>query len=328
MDRIAQWPAADREELFVEAAADFGISPAVVEKDFWVCWLLDKLFADNTLADKILLKGGTSLSKVFGLIKRFSEDIDLILDWRELTNEDPYLERSKTKQDRFNKAMLNLARSYIKNTFLARLAELMSGICSARINESAPDIVAVRYPTSFREQYLRAEIQLEMGPLAAWVPNDRYSIIPYAAEVIPNIFQRSSARVRAIKAERTFWEKATILHQEAHRPEGKPQPVRYSRHYYDLAMISHSDIKIRAFEQLPLLRSVVDFKRKFYPSSWAHYELARPGTLRLVPPMHIRRIIQTDYREMQIMIFGEAPAFENAMEDIQELEEEINSLPG
>lgn len=82
MDKIAIGSATDRRDLFLESASRLGMNPAIVEKDFWVCWILRRLFAEPTLKDHIVFKGGTSLSKVYGLIDRFSEDIDLILDWR------------------------------------------------------------------------------------------------------------------------------------------------------------------------------------------------------------------------------------------------------
>ena len=82
MDRVALFTAAQRRELFQETAARLGMSPAVVEKDFWVCWVLKQLFSKRDLKDRMVFKGGTTLSKVFGLIDRFSEDIDLVLDWQ------------------------------------------------------------------------------------------------------------------------------------------------------------------------------------------------------------------------------------------------------
>lgn len=89
MEGIAKWTAADRAELIREASALRGLPTEVMEKDFWVCWVLHRLFRSSGMARKILFKGGTSLSKVFGLIERFSEDVDLILDWREVTDEEP-----------------------------------------------------------------------------------------------------------------------------------------------------------------------------------------------------------------------------------------------
>lgn len=82
MEQVARFSTMQRRELFSEAAARLGMTPAVVEKDFWVTWVLDRLFATPTLAHLLVFKGGTSLSKVYGLIERFSEDVDLILDWR------------------------------------------------------------------------------------------------------------------------------------------------------------------------------------------------------------------------------------------------------
>lgn len=106
MDHVATWPESERADLIREASAIKTLPPEVVENDFWVCWTPYRLFATPDMARKILLKGGTSLSKVFGLIERFSEDVDLILDWTEVTEEDPAANRSVTKQDAFNKALL------------------------------------------------------------------------------------------------------------------------------------------------------------------------------------------------------------------------------
>jgi len=87
----------------------------------------------------------------------------------------------------------------------------------------------------------------------------------FAAECFPNLFDQSKYNVKAILGERTFWEKATILHHEANRPEDSKLPLRYSRHYYDLAMLTLSSIKYAALEQANLLKDVIEFKQKFYP---------------------------------------------------------------
>jgi hypothetical protein len=127
MDKIAIGPAADRRDLFRESASRLGMNPAIVEKDFWVRWMLKRLFAEPSIKDQMVFKGGTSLSKVYGLIDRFSEDIDLILDWRLLgygTEEgsDPYQANvSKTKQSRYNQEMNARAAAYIRGTLLGQL---------------------------------------------------------------------------------------------------------------------------------------------------------------------------------------------------------------
>jgi hypothetical protein len=127
-----------------------------------------------------------------------------------------------------------------------------------------------------------------------------------------------------IRAERTFWEKATILHHEAHRPEGSPQPPRYSRHYYDLAKMAESPVKAAALADMSLLADVVEFKQRFYPRGWARYDLAQPGTFRLVPTGTVLATVETDYRAMANMIFGEVPTLDRVMNNLRGLENEIN----
>ncbi len=327
MDNVVHMSAEKRAELMRETAGRVQLQPNAVEKDFWVVWVLGRLFESALLADKILFKGGTSLSKVFGLIRRFSEDIDLILDWNLVVLEDPNLERSKTMQDRFNKTVPELSRQYIADVFLPEVQRLLVGVCTAEIEAGAPDVIGIRYPSSFESGYLRPEIRLEIGPLALWVPNARYEIRSYAAEAFPELFSCPSCPVNAIKAERTFWEKATILHAESFRPESKPLPLRYSRHYYDLAMMAaDASVKEAAFSNLDLLHTVAEFKTKFYPASWAHYDLAKPGSFKLLPPAHKTEAVAKDYRQMQVMFFGEIPPFAALMDTLRELEREINKL--
>jgi hypothetical protein len=328
MNRVALMPDEKRYELFSVTAERRGMrSGAIAEKDFWVTWVLGRLFTSPLLRTRILFKGGTSLSKVFGLIERFSEDIDLILDWNEVVTEDPNFVRSKTKQDQFNKAMPALSRQYIKHVFLPEVVRLMKGICTAAVEEGAADVINIRYPSGFADAYLRPEIRLEIGPLAQWIPNAWYPVVPYAAEAFPDLFTEPSCEVRAIKAERTFWEKATILHQEAHRPEGSPFPARYSRHYYDLSMMAaDQNVRQQALDARDLLDSVVAFKTKFYPRGWARYDLAKVGTLQLMPPELNMGALRSDYAAMREMVFGRYPDFEEVMAALKSLQAEINGL--
>ena len=148
----------------------------------------------------------------------------------------------------------------------------------------------------------------------------------YAAEAFPEVFDETECPVRVIKAERTFWEKATILHHEAHRPKDTPQPLRYSRHYYDVAKMAGAPVRQAALENPELLASVVAFKQRFYPRSWARYDLAKPGTFRLVPEGVVLAATETDYRAMGNMIFGEVPAFADIITALQRLQDEINGI--
>ena len=331
MDKIAAGPASDRRDLFRESASRLGMNPAIVEKDFWVCWILKHLFEEPALKTQMVFKGGTSLSKVFGLIDRFSEDIDLVLDWRLLGYDqsganDPYqATTSKTQQSRQNQEMNARAVAYIRDTLLAQLNLLFAPISGifARIDEDDPHTVNVFYPAAFEAGYIRPAVRLEIGPLASWVPSSSHSIKAYAAQAFPKAFSNPAFEVIAIDAERTFWEKATILHQEAHRPGSIP--ARYSRHYYDLYKLSESPIRRAALSDLALLKSVVAFKERFYYSSWARYDLAVPGSFRLSPPDSQLPALERDYRAMREMFYREPPSFGAILAGLTSLEHEINT---
>jgi len=328
MESVARLSSAERRELFAETAARKGMTPAIAEKDFWVCWTLGRLFAHPDLSRLLMFKGGTSLSKVFHLIERFSEDIDLILDWRVVIGEaDPLAIRSKSKQEELNKTIEAKAIDYIGGELLAMISRAVDPVCRCELAADDLHALNVIYPASFSDKYLRSEVRLEIGPLAAWMPYDHYRIKPYAAEAFPQLFkQNADCAVQALRAERTFWEKATILHHEANRPEGNEQPMRYSRHYYDLAMMAASPVKDAALRDLALLEDVVAFKQRFYPRGWAQYEKAKPGTFRLVPSGDVLEAVEKDYVQMRNMIFGRYPDFDEIMGTLRKLEAEINGL--
>lgn len=324
MDKVARLAAQARSDLFTETAVNRGMTPAIVEKDFWVTWTLERLFQHGKLKQLLMFKGGTSLSKAYQLIERFSEDIDLVLDWRVLSGEDPMAVRSKTKQTALNKMINEQAQAYIGGPLLSQVTEMLDGICQCEVDGQDPHVINIRYPEAFTDEYLRPEIRLEIGPLASWLPSEEKTISCYAAEAFPKIFDKTGCTVRVINAERTFWEKVTILHHEVHRPPGNSQPPRYSRHYYDLVKMAGSDIKTAALENVELLAKVVEFKQRFYPRAWARYDLAIPGTLRLVPEGAVLASVKSDYRAMQNMIFGEVPTFAIIIQTLQALEDEIN----
>jgi len=326
MDRVAKLKSEDRAVIFQETGARKNLAPAIVEKDFWVCWVLGKIFASDTLSKQLMFKGGTSLSKAYRLIERFSEDIDLILDWRSLTDEDPWAVRSKTKQSKFNQNIQARGQEYIATQILPILSIDLGEICKIHLSEKDPNIIQIIYPASFTESYLRPDVQLEIGPLAIWSPNERHEITPYAAEIFPEHFLNPNCTVRVIKAERTFWEKITILHHEAHRPEGNSQPLRYSRHYYDLTQMANSEVKNTALSDLKLLESVVESKQQFYPRGWAKYELAKAGSMKLIPSEHVLTSLRKDYEQMKVMIFGDQPDFDFMMSTLKDLESQINFL--
>lgn len=186
--------------------------------------------------------------------------------------------------------------------------------------------ILIRYPKAFSLNAIQPEVRLEIGPMASWLPNASEKIYPYAAEHFPGAFKKTFTVIRTISAERTFWEKATILHQEAHRNSKKQVPPRYSRHYYDLYRMTQSSVAKRALERLDLLEKVVAFKQRFYRSPWASYETARPGSFCLLPSEYHREELQVDYRKMQAMLFGDIPTFEAIERGLADFEKRINAL--
>ena len=332
MKRISNISASEREILFRNTAERMGLPEAIIEKDFWVCWTLDYLFCNSPWKEHLAFKGGTSLSKCFNLIHRFSEDIDLILDWRLVgcrLNE-PWAERSRNQQDKYNKAVNARTEAFLAEHFVPNLEadfrKLLTDNFQITIDSADPQTVCFAYPRLFSEGAILSIIRLEIGALAAWTPTQETTITPFVAEQYPQVFEQPSTSLRTVSPERTFWEKVTILHKEAFRTNGKVPP-RYSRHYYDLWCMAQSTVKDAAFEDPELLRQVVAFKDRFYPAASAHYELAKPGTMRLMPPDDCLFDLRADYEHMKNMIYGEKPEFKEILSALEKLENEINSLP-
>jgi len=331
MDKVARLSAADRRDLFEAAAAARGLHPAVMEKDFWVCWVLKHLFASPSLGENLVFKGGTSLSKVDGMIERFSEDIDLVLNWELLGfgegRADPWEPQpSGTKQNRFNIEINAKAATYLAEVLCPQLnKELASGPeIRASVSTEEELTINIHYPAAFTLEALRPDVKLEIGPLASRVPSREVVIRPYASEEFPKLFDDPDCPVVAIRAERTFWEKATILHQQAHRMTSMPRG--YSRHYYDLSCMAKHPVKQSSLGDLQLLADVVRFKQRFYRSPWANYEQAVPGTFCLLPTDKGNKELEADYRGMRQMFFREPPAWDQILAGLGALETEINGF--
>ena len=335
MNKVARMTKRDRADLFAETAERRGLSDAVVEKDFWVCWTLKQLFAIEALRDRLLFKGGTSLSKIYHAINRFSEDIDLAVDYVALGftgQRDPRQEGlSKTRRAAILAEMMVVCQQYIGNEFISVLRGRCEEILgneedwTLAVSEQDANVVRFQYPSAASTlDYIKPQVILELGTHAEFVPRDRFTVRAFAAEEFPAVFTEPEVAVTSLLAKRTFWEKATILHAEFYRPPEKALPDRYSRHYYDLAMLAQSPVRGEALADLALLDQVVHHKQTFYPSGWAKYDLARVGSLRLVPTEVRRAALERDYRSMSVMIFGQPPPFGEIMEVLTALEQEIN----
>jgi hypothetical protein len=275
-------------------------SPAIIEKDFWVCWTLRRIYEVLQFRPQLIFKGGTSLSKVFDAIERFSEDVDLSLSRRDLgfaderDPEEPDISRNEARQ-RID-ALVRRCQEEIRDRLLPMLRSdftSMLGVSDWTVELDAADrqTIIFTYPRSDTEGglpgYIRPAIRLEMGARSDDWPGGDHDIRPYAAEAVPQAFTvAASCRVHALDARRTFWEKATLLHAYFHRPVDKPLADGQARHYYDLCRLSQQDIGRQALERVELLERVVAHKRLFFPSAWARYETATAGSFHLTLQLH------------------------------------------
>ncbi len=323
----------ERAAVFDECSERLKINSAFIEKDFWVCLLLDYLFHKSQIARHIAFKGGTCLSKAYKAIDRFSEDIDLILDWRVLGYEadEPWLTRSKTQQVKFNDEANERTAAFLQSTLIPSMQKdfhsLLGKEIRIELDEKDKQTVNFYYPLTSSNPAILKVIRLEIGALAAWTPFCFKNVCSYVGENFPEIFTVTDTVVRATSIERSFWEKATILHQEAHRPEGSRVPGRYSRHYYDLYRLATSEYKESALREVELLKKVAAFKEKFYPRTWARYDLAaNPETLKLIPEKHVEIELRRDYAGMQAMLYGNRPTFDEILDTLKKLENEIHAL--
>jgi hypothetical protein len=340
MDRIAQAPQEERADLFRRSAGVLRPerSPAIIEKDFWVCWALRRIYDVLRFRPKLIFKGGTSLSKVYNAIERFSEDVDLSLSRRDLgfadsrDPEEPGISGRESRR-RIEALMVACRKEIIDRLLPGLRADFASTIgargWSVELDVIDPQTVIFTYPrsdlASGLPEAIRPAIRLEMGARSDDWPAEDREIRPYAAEAFPSVFSiAASCRVHALDARRTFWEKATLLHAEYHRPAGRALAEGMSRHYYDLYRLSLQEIGRQALEHANLRERVIVHKRLFFASAWAHYETAVPGRFHLVPPEEQTPLLRTDYSRMREMIFGDAPAWEQIVRGLRELEDRIN----
>jgi len=179
-------------------------------------------------------------------------------------------------------------------------------------------------PSGF--EYLRRSVKMEFGSLTDQQPVGRHPIRPWVAEVLPDAFADWRCEVVALDLERAFWEKATILHTEFHRPAEKPTPDRFSRHYADTAALAKHPAASKAVDLHELRTRVVGWKSQFFGSSWANYDHAKPGTFRLVPPPERLPALQRDYQAMRDMYLSEPAGLDDILSTLADLEARINGV--
>ncbi|MHB2026275.1 MAG: nucleotidyl transferase AbiEii/AbiGii toxin family protein [Elusimicrobiota bacterium] len=349
MDNIARLPARDRSELFSTAATLRGnMLSEMVEKDFWVCWTLKRVFAIEDSPADLIFKGGTSLSKVYKAIDRFSEDVDLSFDRSALGfggEHDPACAASRNQTEKRLEALTTACREMIRGKFVPRLeAAFQKALGTApskrtwqvELDKDDPDqqTVLFHYPAAIAKRagemarYMQPDVRLEFGARGEQWPAEYATVTSYAAQAVPGPFKEPACEVKVLAIERTFWEKATILHAWHHLPQTKPLPERQSRHYFDLAKLYEKGMGEKALAKLDLLKNVADHKLIFFRSPSAKYEEAAQGSLRLIPTPLRRKELESDYAKMRQMIFGEVPPLKHVFDVLAELEHKINEKRG
>ena len=282
---FAVLPLEERATYLEEVANRRGVSRLIIEKDFWVCFLLRMIFSLPGLADKLVFKGGTSLSKVYGIIKRFSEDVDLSLspEWLGFGGEQSP-DRASTRSQlakrckRLEQACISAVEDFVRPTLERAITEAIgkgpshTGYLVFEVDSQTNSPVLVfHYPTEEPDSqgYIRPQVKLELGALTDQRPADTHKVASWVAEEFPEAFKDPYFEVVALAAERSFWEKATILHAEYHRPSESPMRTRLSRDCYDVVLMSAHESGQRALPDSALLKRVVEHKRTFFRSSWA-----------------------------------------------------------
>lgn len=339
MTRFATLPAAERRLLLEQVAARQGVVPVIVEKDFWVCWSLGRIFATDAMAPHVVFKGGTSLSKVFGVIHRFSEDIDLSVAPESLGVAQAELDEAPSASQRTKrmKALAERCEACVRDQFQPALeaeiaAILGPAMTGARWLAFEIDPMAgtpnlwFAYPSALPQAggYVAKRVKLEFGALTRQQPTSKYSISPMLATTLGAAYDDFDFPVVALDLARTFWEKATILHAEYYRPLDKPLRDRFARHYADFGALWRHASRAQCLARLDLLDDVVRHKSRFFASAWANYDTARLGSFRLAPPEHRHAALAQDYAAMQPMFLSIPPSFEELLAQLTQAEEALN----
>ncbi|MEH7872355.1 MULTISPECIES: nucleotidyl transferase AbiEii/AbiGii toxin family protein [Rhizobium] len=357
---ILRSSADDRRALYATVAATLETRAENIEKDLYVCWILDFLF-NRREGDPVNLyfKGGTSLSKAYDVIRRFSEDIDIGIykaDIEAPLEGEIAAQTSVTKQQKMLAEKVDeAARHYIsgplREQLLRKIAETEAAIgdeghfsvgygYDAYRKRDALDILVVGYRSVFGAdaEYVQPAVRIEGGARPDPVPVEARTIIPYVAPELTSADDLAINGVTTVKPERTFWEKVLILHAMTEMTEKraneqnpeKPVPDlnRYSRHYYDVHQLwTNGAYGKETASMTELAEACRAHKELMFRAPDHRYDRAVPGSYRLQPTPEMRDKLSRDYERMSAMIFGEIPKFEDVMTSIAELEAFVNSPP-
>lgn len=331
MNRIAILPTERRRELFVETGTKMGAQPFHMEKDFWVCWVLEVLFSDPEVGPHLTFRGGTSLSKAWGLIERFSEDVDLAMSrsWLGAAKDPGETGISSSEKERRLKTLRDECREMIAERLLPVLEKAAAALSQpVRVEveplEKARDPFCLHfhYPGTDLEgaaDYNLQQVKIELSGRADDWPMEERTLRPYVAELFPEETGNPRLTLSCVKPERTFWEKAALIHEQNIRPEDRPLVSRQARHLSDLVRLWEAKVReVEGFSDL--FAGVKAHRRAYFDYNWVDYETLVPGDLRLVPPEEKWPTWRGDYDAMREMFFSEPPGFDEILSQLSVIE--------
>jgi len=335
MNRIITWlglPQSERKSILTTVSDSTGLLQNAVEKDFWVSMILKAIF-NLPVGQSLVFRGGTSLSKGWHLIERFSEDIDLAID-RAFFGFGENLGRSQRGKLR------RISKKYIEGTFADSLNQSLSGMgltgyYSMRVPEtiesdSDPVVLYIDYQSVLedRNPYIPPTVKIEISCRSIMEPFDNIAMRSLIADAYPDeVFSESPFLVRTVLPGRIFIEKIFLLHEEFNRPGGCSRIARISRHFYDIEKMMDQPFAIEAMNNESLYMSTVNHRKIFTAWSGLDYNLHNPATINFVPPKYVEDEIREDYEKMQdAFIYGKSLPFDQLMERIRELQDRFRLI--
>jgi len=301
-----------------------------VEKDWWVVQTLAILF-ELEIGKHLVFKGGTSLSKAWQIIERFSEDIDLAVDRSFFGFEGDLGKNQRTK-------LRKKASAYVIDTLLPEIqaAYMDKGLKDVHIepeeivsSDQDPVILSVYYPNVIETPgYIQPRVQIEIGCRSLREPFKEMPILSLIDEKFPEAdFAQTAIEIPSVLPERTFLEKIFLLHEEFQRPVDKIRVDRLSRHLYDIYQMSTNEYDIKALENKDLYETIVKHRHSFTKLGGVDYNLHQPQTIDFIPPEDLLPAWESDYLIMQEqMIYGESPSFKELTGYLEALRGQINSI--
>lgn len=328
----------ERKNLIQKVANDLGLRFDIIEKDIWVCYVLQKLFSCEQLKDNLVFKGGTCLSKAYDAIGRFSEDVDITINSNVLK-----ISGESQKIDKIKSRNRKAARKFVEEEILPILKTIFDADLGNENYElvfdeedknnitlffAFPSESGFPYSLPFKLEnsysYIKPKIKLEFGSLGGIWPSEKKIIQSYAKEILSDYFDKFEVNTLSIK--RNFIEKLLILHSITLRPEEKPINQNYSRHYYDVYSILANGFNIDSTHDLEILEAVVKNKHDFWNESWVDYsKIKKFSDIKLIPNESRLTEIKKDYKNMEEMFFKYFPKFEEMILRLQDFENFLNT---